>query len=138
MDERGMTIGVLAARAGVNVETIRYYHRRGLLPAPARPYGQVRRYDDASLQRVEFVKRAQRLGFTLEEVEALLSLNDGTGCQSARRIAEHKLVDIEARLHDLKVIRATLKELIGRCAVARGRVACPLIGALECGTRGRE
>lgn len=125
-----MTIGALAKRAGVNVETVRYYHRRGLLPLPHRPYGRVRRYGEVEVHRLGFIRRAQRLGFTLDEVQALLGLNDGTGCRQARAIAERKLTGIEARLRDLRAIRATLKKLIGRCAAARGRVTCPLVGAL--------
>jgi MerR family mercuric resistance operon transcriptional regulator len=130
MTTQGMTIGTLARRAGVNIETIRYYHRRRLLPAPARAYGTVRRYGEDSLQRLAFIKRAQRLGFSLDEIEALLALNDGTRCSEARRLAEQKLQEIVARLHDLQAMHVALEDLVGRCATARGKVACPLIATL--------
>jgi MerR family mercuric resistance operon transcriptional regulator len=126
-----MTIGALAGRAGVSVETIRYYHRRGLLPLSQRTYGRVRRYGEDGLRRLLFIKRAQRLGFTLDEIAALLALNDGTGCGQARAVAEHKLEEIEARLRDLSAIRGTLLGLIRRCKSASGRIACPLIRTLS-------
>ncbi len=82
-----MTIGQLAEAAEVNVETVRYYHRRGLLPAPPRPIGGIRRYPAAILTRLRFIRRSQSLGFSLDEVEALLSLQDGQACNAARAIA---------------------------------------------------
>lgn len=130
MQDRGMTVGALAARAGVNVETVRYYQRRGLLARPERAAAGVRRYGEDSLQRILFIKRAQRLGFTLDEVRALLVLNDGTGCAQARAIAERKLSEVEGRLQDLEAIHRTLATLVGRCRARRRRVACPLIEAL--------
>ena len=130
MDAQGMTIGALAGRVGVSVETIRYYHRRGLLPLSQRAAGRVRRYGEGSLQRLLFIKRAQRLGFTLDEIAALLVLNDKTGCDQARSVAERRLEEIEARMRDLSAIRDTLLGLIRRCRSARGRTACPLISTL--------
>ncbi len=130
MQDRGMTVGRFAARAGVNVETVRYYQRRGLLARPARAGGGVRRYGEDSLQRIRFIKRAQHLGFTLDEVRALLLLNDGTGCVQARAIGERKLAEVEAKLMDLQAMSRTLATLIERCRARRGRVVCPLIDAL--------
>lgn len=89
-----LTIGALARAAGVNVETIRYYQRRGLLREPARPHGGIRRYKKADLDRVQFVKAAQRLGFSLREIAELLRLEDGTQCEEASALAEHKLSDV--------------------------------------------
>ncbi|WP_306456891.1 Hg(II)-responsive transcriptional regulator [Paraburkholderia bryophila] len=125
-----MTIGQLAERACVNVETVRYYHRRGLLPQPSRPIGGVRRYPPEALTRLRFIKRAQSLGFTLDEVEALLSLNDGQTCSNARAIGEHKLADVRQRIRDLLMLEGALKTLVRRCSSSRGKVACPLIEAL--------
>ncbi|MDD3577045.1 MAG: MerR family transcriptional regulator, partial [Halothiobacillus sp.] len=86
-----LSIGVLAKSAGVNVETIRFYQRKGLLPEPDKPYGSIRRYGEADVARVRFVKSAQRLGFSLDEIAELLHLEDGTHCEQASRLAEHKL-----------------------------------------------
>ena len=125
-----MTIGELAKAGGVNVETVRYYHRRGLLPAPARPAGGIRRYPPEALARLRFVKRSQSLGFSLDDVQALLSLDDGRTCSAARAIGEHKLADIRQRIRDLRTLEKALKALVDRCGVTKGRVKCPLIEAL--------
>jgi MerR family mercuric resistance operon transcriptional regulator len=125
-----MTIGQLAEAAEVNVETVRYYHRRGLLPTPPRPAGGIRRYPTAVLTRLCFIKRSQSLGFSLAEVEALLSLHDGQTCNSARAIAEHKLADVRQRIQDLSMLEAALAKLVQRCSTSKGKVSCPLINAL--------
>ena len=126
-----LTIGALAAAAGVNVETIRFYQRKNLLPEPERPYGSIRRYGQTEVARVRFIKAAQRLGFTLDEIAQLLQLDDGTQCSKARLIGEKKLADVRQRLGDLQRIEVALADLVGRCATTRGKVACPLIGSLE-------
>ena len=132
MDENaGITIGALADTAGVNVETIRFYQRKGLMPEPEKPYGSIRRYGDAELARVRFIKSAQRLGFSLDEVGDLLKLEDGTLCGEARQLAEHKLVDVRQKLTDLQRIESVLAALVARCSAARGRVNCPLIASLQ-------
>lgn len=131
--EANLTIGRLAQAAEVNVETVRYYQRRGLMREPARPMGSVRRYSSDDVKRIRFIKRAQQLGFTLEEVTNLLALEDGRSCRETERLAEQKLALVEARIADLQRLRKTLKELIGRCEVGRGRVACPIIESLTDG-----
>ena len=125
-----MTIGQLASAAGVNVETVRYYQRRGLLTAPDRPAGSIGRYPPAALTRLHFIKRAQSLGFSLEDVKALLSLDDGQTCSSARRIAEHKLETVRDRIASLQVLEGALDKLVKQCARTCSRVSCPLIEAL--------
>jgi MerR family mercuric resistance operon transcriptional regulator len=125
------TISGLAQAAGVHVETIRFYQRRGLLAEPDKPLGGIRRYGEAEVARVLFIKTAQRIGFTLDEVAQLLQLDDGTRCSEARAIAEHKLADVRARLADLQRIETTLTQLVERCATKRGTVCCPLIAALQ-------
>ena len=125
------TISKLAQAVGVNVETIRFYQRRGLLAEPAKPLGGIRRYGEAEVARVLFVKSAQRIGFTLDEIAQLLQLDDGTQCKEARAIAEHKLADVRKRLQDLQRIEAALAQLVDRCASRRGQVSCPLIAALQ-------
>jgi MerR family mercuric resistance operon transcriptional regulator len=125
------TIGALAQAAGVNLETIRFYQRRGLLIEPERPQGGVRRYGEPELARVRFIKSAQRLGFSLDEVTELLKLEDGSHCGQAREQGEKKLADVRARLADLQRIEQALSELVERCRSARGRVCCPLIASLQ-------
>ena len=83
-----LTIGVLAEAAGVNVETIRFYQRKGLMQEPDRPQGGIRRYGEADLARVRFIKSAQRLGFSLDEIGDLLELEDGSHCTEARDHAD--------------------------------------------------
>ena len=99
--EASLTIGRLAEAAGVNRETVRYYQRRGLMREPARPPGGVRYYSLDDMKRIRFIKRAQQLGFTLEEVTNLLKLEDGRSCRETERLAEQKLVLAEARIADL-------------------------------------
>ena len=99
-----LTIGVFAKAAGVNVETIRFYQRKGLLPEPDKPYGSIRRYGAADVTRVRFVKSAQRLGFSLDEIAELLRLDDGTHCEEASSLAEHKLQDVREKMADLAEI----------------------------------
>lgn len=124
-----MTIGGLARAATVNVETIRYYQRRGLLGTPRKPPGGVRRYSIEILNRLRFIKRAQELGFTLREIAELLKLGDGS-CNETRTIAEHRLRDIEARIGDLQSMHATLAKLIRTCR-AGNNPPCPIIASLD-------
>ena len=130
-DKTGATIGALAEAAGVNVETIRFYQRKGLMPEPEKPYGSIRRYGAADLARVRFIKSAQRLGFSLEEVGELLKLEDGARCSEARQLAEQKLVAVRQKLSDLQRIESVLAGLVARCSAVRGRVSCPLIASLQ-------
>jgi MerR family mercuric resistance operon transcriptional regulator len=102
-----------------------------LLDEPERPYGGIRRYGQSEVARVRFIKTAQRLGFTLDEIAQLLQLDDGTQCAKARLIGEKKLADVRKRLADLQRIAAVLADLVGHCATTRGKVACPLIASLE-------
>jgi MerR family mercuric resistance operon transcriptional regulator len=129
--EEELTIGRLARAAEVNIETIRYYQRRGLLEEPAKPLSGRRRYPSAAVRRVRFIKRAQALGFTLEEVKGLLRLEDGHSCRETRLLAEHKLAVIEQRLADLARMRRLLKGLIAECAEGKRPRSCPIIAALS-------
>ncbi|OGB00517.1 MAG: Hg(II)-responsive transcriptional regulator [Burkholderiales bacterium RIFCSPHIGHO2_12_FULL_69_20] len=130
-DSPGLTIGAVAKAAGVNVETVRFYQRRALLPEPDRPYGSIRRYEAKDVARVKFVKAAQRLGFSLDEVAGLMTLDDGAHCAEARRLAEGKLADVRAKLQDLRRIESVLNGLVRECGSRHGRVSCPLIAALQ-------
>jgi len=113
------------------VETIRFYQRKGLLPEPDKPYGSIRRYDETDVTRVRFVKSAQRLGFSLDEIAELLKLEDGTHCDEARRLAEHKLTDVRQKLSDLARIESVLATLVSQCRAVTGRVNCPMIASLQ-------
>lgn len=125
-----MTIGTLARVAGVNVETIRFYQRKGLLSEPERPWGGIRRYGEADAARLKFVKAAQRLGFNLDEIGQLLKLEDGTHCSEAAELAALRLADVRARLADLAAMEEALAKLLGECGTRKGRVSCPLIAAI--------
>ena len=127
---QSLTIGQLAAAAGVNVETVRYYHRRALLAAPERPSGGIGRYPPNALTRLRFIKRSQSLGFSLDDVQALLSLDDGQGCTAARTIGEHKLGEVRQRIQTLQALEAALQQLVNRCSSRKRKLSCPLIEAL--------
>lgn len=131
MDAQPLRIGTLARAAGVGIETIRYYQRRKLLGTPPRPFGGQRLYPGDYVDRLRFIKRAQALGFSLEEVAALLQLNDGTGHVRARQLAARRLAEIEARIADLTAIKRVLEMLIRECEHAHGRVPCPIIRTLQ-------
>lgn len=126
-----LTIGAFAKAAGVNVETIRFYQRKGLLLEPDRPHGSIRRYGEADVARLRFVKAAQRLGFNLDEIGQLLKLEDGTHCGEAAELAALRLADVRARLTDLAAMEVALSKLVGECKAHRGPVSCPLIAALH-------
>jgi MerR family mercuric resistance operon transcriptional regulator len=125
-----LTIGRLAAEAGVNVETIRYYQRRGLMTAPDKPFNGQRRYASDAVKRVRFIKRAQVLGFTLEEVGSLLELDAAHACAETRELAAHKLDVIEGKLADLRAMRKALTALLRECDTGAAKGACPIIHAL--------
>jgi MerR family transcriptional regulator, mercuric resistance operon regulatory protein len=126
-----LTIGELARSSAVHVETIRFYQRRGLLAEPERPPGGIRRYGEADTARLRFIKSAQKLGFTLDEVMTLLTLEDGTQCREASKIAQQKLIDVQSKLADLRRMEKSLSGLIGECKKSQGQVCCPLISSLQ-------
>ncbi len=130
-DLQALTIGVLARAAEVNVETIRFYQRRGLLLEPDRPVGGIRHYGAQDVARVRFIKSAQRLGFSLNDVAQLLRLEDGTHCQEAAELGVARLADVRTRLVDLQRMETVLSQLVRACSTRRGKVSCPLIAALH-------
>lgn len=128
-----MTIGELARRADVHVQTVRYYERRGLLPKPRRATSGYRRYTDVTLDRLRFIRRAQELGFTLTEIKDLLALrlDPQTTAGDVKVRAAAKIADVEQRIDDLQRIRQALMHLAGQCRGGRGPVGdCPLLEAL--------
>lgn len=127
-----LSIGGFATSAGVNVETIRFYQRKGLLPTPGRlGRGNIRRYGEADIARVRFIKSAQRLGSSLGEAAHLLELEDGTHCCDVRDLAQQKLVDVRTKLADLRRIEAALAALVRDCGERREAAPCPLIMTLH-------
>jgi MerR family transcriptional regulator, mercuric resistance operon regulatory protein len=128
--QRELTIGQLAALAGVNVETIRYYQRRGLLEEPRKPLGGYRQYPADMAKRVRFIKRAQALGFTLEEIASLLRLDVADCCADTRELAAHKIALIERKLLDLAAMRAALAALVHQCDTGQTEGPCPIISVL--------
>jgi MerR family transcriptional regulator, mercuric resistance operon regulatory protein len=125
------TIGALAKQAEVNVETVRFYQRRGLLTEPEKPLGGVRHYNDAHVRRIQFIKHGQTLGFSLTEIEELLSLEDGQHCFDAQEIALKKLVVIRDRITSLQNMETALSELVNRCKDNHNEVICPIIATLQ-------
>ncbi|MGH8676123.1 MAG: Hg(II)-responsive transcriptional regulator [Burkholderiales bacterium] len=127
---QGMTIGALANACGVGVETVRYYQRRGLLDEPRRPAGSVRRYGEATVRRLRFIKRSQQLGFTLDEIEKLLRLENTPDCARASKLASARLAEVEAKIADLERVRGSLRGLVKACAAGRDPRSCPIVDAL--------
>lgn len=125
-----LSIGGLAEAAGVNVETIRYYQRLGLLLTPPKPLGGQRRYPPDQVRRVRFIKRAQVLGFTLAEVGELLTLDAARGCEETRTLADRKRMLIEQKMADLEAMRVLLSDLVQQCDRSRGGSPCPIIDVL--------
>lgn len=130
MNNESMTIGRVAVAADIHLETIRYYQRLGLVGEPPRPLGGIRRYDETTVARLRFIKRAQQLGFALDEVRQLLALEDGQSCRETRALAEKKLSIIDARLADLRRMQKLLKSLIAECDSGKRPRACPIIATL--------
>ena len=126
-----MTIGQLAEIAGVNVETIRYYQRRGMMDVPNRPPGGQRKYTEESLRRIAFIRRAQDLGFTLEEITALIAMAGNADCREGHDAAKRKHEELGARLAELERMRGALARLIAQCEGQRFRAPCPVIRYLE-------
>ena len=124
------TIGGLARAAGVGVETVRYYQRRGLLAEPARPHGEVRRYGDDDLKRLRFIRRAQAAGFTLEQIGELLALDRTEDRARVRELAADRLAALDQRIAELERSRAALRRLRSTCASGKTG-PCPIIEAFD-------
>ena len=130
MRRAGFLIGQLSRQAGCNIETVRYYERIGLLPVPQRR-GRYRLYDDRDVGRLIFVRRARELGFTLDEVRALLHLARGgqSVCAEVRNISADHLSDVRGRIADLRAMERALAAAVAQCGTGQ-RLSCPMIDAL--------
>lgn len=126
-----LSIGKLAKLAGVNIDTVRYYERNGLLAPGTRLASGYRRYGDFELARLRFIRRAQKLGFSLKEIDSLLSLSARRNVAQIKRAAQQKLADVEARIADLQRMREGLSLLVDACP-GHGRASeCPILRALS-------
>jgi Hg(II)-responsive transcriptional regulator len=128
-----MKIGEVAAAAGVHVETLRYYERRGLLAEPKRTRAGYREYPGEAVARLRFIKRAQELGFTLAEIEELLALREARAgsCAEVRAAAGAKIEGIDRKLRALAAMRAALGELVETCDREGSARRCPLLESLD-------
>jgi MerR family mercuric resistance operon transcriptional regulator len=124
------TIGGLAKAAGVGVETVRYYQRRGLLPEPPRPPGEVRRYGEQDVKRLKFIRSAQAAGFTLAEIKQLIDLDASDDRARARELAQARVAAIDAKIAELSEARDALSGLASDCAKKRGG-PCPILRAFD-------
>ncbi|KAF0218626.1 MAG: MerR family transcriptional regulator mercuric resistance operon regulatory [Geobacteraceae bacterium] len=130
---KGLTIGQVAKRGEVNIETVRYYERQGLIPPPPRRESGYRAYPEETVNRVRFSKRAQELGFSLKEIAELLSLRVGpdTVCADVRKRAVAKIAEIEQKMETLERMKEVLAGLAAECE-RRGPVSeCPILEAME-------
>jgi MerR family transcriptional regulator, copper efflux regulator len=133
MKMKPLTIGRLARKVGVNLETVRYYERRGLLPKPPRSTSGYRLYPAEATRRLRFIRRAQELGFSLAEIRELLSLRVAPAAKSTdvRRRAEAKITDIEAKIRSLESMKKTLRELTKACSGCSPLRECPILESLD-------
>ena len=128
----GLRTSEVAKQAEVNLETIRFYERKGLLPKPPRSPSGYRTFSPETVRRVRFIKQTQELGFSLREIKELLSLpsNPDTTCGDVRRLAEEKLLDISPKIRDLQRMKKTLTQVASACPGRGATSACPILGIL--------
>ena len=126
-----MTIGRLAKQAGVNIDTIRYYERNGLIPEPVRRASGYREYELSDVQRLRFILRAKDLGFTLDEIGELLSLSADRDVRGVKRRAEQRLQQVQRKIKELQRVRRGLKTLIDACPGHGDLERCPIVAALS-------
>jgi len=133
MTAKGLRIGDLAAQAGVGIQTLRYYERRGLLKEPPRRPSGYREYPAEAVRRVRFIKRAQELGFTLAEIHELLRLREDkrANCADVRGRANAKIRDVDDRIRALRAIRGALERLVTSCTRDGSSRECPILEALD-------
>jgi len=126
-----LTIGALAKRAGVRIDTVRFYERRGLLPEPSRTSAGYRTYRDETINRIQFIRRAKTLGFSLDEIQKLLGLQDSGGAKAdVKQLATSKLAQVDDKIADLNRIREVLDTLSAKCSGTGTVNGCPIIEAL--------
>lgn len=127
--QSGLTIGHLANESGINVETVRYYQRIGLITEPEKPQQGFRKYSRETVNRIKFIKRAQELGFSLKEIAELLELGEGH-CSDIQIRAQNKRDKIQQQINDLQVLHNTLNGLIAACEAGENKNGCPIVQSL--------
>ena len=129
---RPLLIGELADRTGVNIETIRYYERVGLLPPPPRTQGKHRAYDERHAQRLAFIRRSRELGFSINDIRALLQLadQDGLACTAAKEVTLRHLADVRGKITSLRKLERALKGMADACTPGK-QISCPIIETLS-------
>lgn len=130
---RHLTIGEVAKMVGVNIQTVRYYERQGLIPAPPRRESGYRQYPEEIVGYIRFIKRAQELGFSLREIAELLAmrLGPGTACADVKKLAKVKIEEIEGKMHALGRMKAVLARLVDMCEENRETGECPILWAFD-------
>lgn len=138
--KQAMRIGEVARAAGVNIQTLRYYERRGLLPSPDRNEGGHREYSAETIRLIRFIKGGQELGFTLKEVEELLHLRkqQGRSRSSVQQLAAAKVEDVDSKIRHLRQIRKALHVLLESCQCSRAELECPILEALDEPQKGKR
>lgn len=126
-----LTIGKVAQATAVNIETIRFYQRKGLIEEPPKALGGFRYYSEKCIEKIHFIKRAQAIGFTLIEIKELLAMDSCDACQQTHDATLVKLKMVNAKIADLELIRETLKTLIGKCEKGSYEKDCPIIESLS-------
>ena len=134
-DKGFLSMRAAAQRAGVNVETIRYYQRRGLVPRAPMMQRGIRRYSPDLVDQVRFIKRAQQRRFTLNDVAELLALAQGRTCSQACGLAKHKMNEVQRKIADLQAVQAALQRLVAGCRANGAEDPCPLVKALASSSR---
>lgn len=124
------TISAVARRAGIGVETIRYYQRIGLIKEPVKPVSGYRKYSNKDLEQLQFIQRAKQLGFSLAEIKVLLALGEGS-CAQTKELAANKLDDVKGKIRDLTAIAHTLEQLLVSCESNRSTSSCPIIETIS-------
>lgn len=124
------TISKVAKKLGINIETVRFYERKGLIKQPAKPAEGYRDYPSSTVARIRFIKRSQELGFSLIEIEGLLCLEDSP-CEKVQELAENKLSRVQDKINDLRELEKTLKTMVKQCKNNPNSSRCPVIDDLQ-------
>lgn len=140
MKSKSLSIGQVAKQAGIGVETVRFYERRGLLAEPDRKASGYRQYDLAAVARLRFIRQAKELGFRLTEIKELLALwfDPAAKCCDVRKKAQTKIAEIDERIESLRIMKQALARVTAQCERRGSVAACPLFGGLEPRSTGRS
>lgn len=134
MNQKGLQIGVVAERTGVSIDTIRFYERRRLLSSVGRTQGNFRLFTNDAVERIHFIKQAQELGFSLDEIAAILEAGGGPNCRQVHDLLSQKLHEVDERIRRMRSFRASLASYVAECEQALdeagGDACCPVVDEL--------